>query len=418
MAESTATTDWSPAETAELDELSHDPPMVEPVQCEDEDELRRWFEGFSGAAVVRPLMVGAALSLRYDSEGRLALACDRGNGAVGAAVTDTARRIAGVPDVIDTYDIEVRGDVYTPRPLFEERLAGEYEAPDRAAADLLGSESATDELIGELRFCARDVFGVTFDSEADKLTWLDELGFRTPPWRRLDDLQSPRLDEREGLAPADYPTHGVVLRANRIDEQRRLGRTAERAAYEIAYASPTGARAKAPTPIERNDGDDAPAPQRARLEQLERFADQMEIDGLGPGLLARMYDRGIIEQPADLYDVTVADLLDVDGVGRTRAQSLVEAIDRRRSVRPETFLAALGIDQLGRHAARRLVERFEDLDAVLNADAERLVEVPAIGPVIARKVVEGVEQHAEVIAALRDRIELTATELDEAESEH
>jgi DNA ligase (NAD+) len=151
-------------------------------------------------------------------------------------------------------------------------------------------------------------------------------------------------------------------------------------------------------------GDDC---RHACLRQLEHFTSKMEIKGVGPKLLEQLFDAGLVSEPSDFFTLTLDELTALERVGETLANKLLGRIDDRREVRVDVFLQALGIDELGRHVAEILADKFDDLDAILSVDAETLVEIPTIGEIIAEKVTAGFRQNAQLIASLREHLELT-----------
>jgi DNA ligase (NAD+) len=218
-------------------QVPHDPPMLSLDKCYDEETLLKWFEKFEGTAVASPKIDGVAVSLRYDADGRLFVAATRGTGRVGELITGNVMRIENVPRTIDTHDIEVRGEAYMPLSVFEERFKEEYSSPRNLTAGALKLKNPQETAGYGVRFFAYDVLGVAFDTEADKMTWLEELGFDTVDWREVD---KPKLqhtfDEIDASRRArDYEMDGVVYRANSCEEQRRMGHTAHHPRYSIAY---------------------------------------------------------------------------------------------------------------------------------------------------------------------------------------
>jgi DNA ligase (NAD+) len=222
-------------------QVPHDPPMLSLDKCYEEEDLTKWFEKFEGAVVVSPKIDGVAVSLRYDADGRLFLAATRGTGRVGELITENVMRIDNVPRTIDTHDIEVRGEAYIPISVFEERFKEEYSSPRNLAAGALKLKNPAETAGYGVRFFAYDVLGVEFDTESDKMTWLEEIGFDAVDWRHAehdqmqaiyDEIQVQRLAGDPGR---DYEMDGVVYRADSCEEQRRMGFTSHHPRYSIAY---------------------------------------------------------------------------------------------------------------------------------------------------------------------------------------
>ena len=112
----------------------------------------------------------------------------------------------------------------------------------------------------------------------------------------------------------------------------------------------------------------------------------LDIAGLGEKTVDQLVDAGLIEDPADLYDLEVKALTPLEGMAEKSATNLVQAIAGSRRAPLERLLVALGIRHVGGSVARLLAERFRSLEAIAGADAEALQEVPGIGPEIAASV--------------------------------
>lgn len=122
--------------------------------------------------------------------------------------------------------------------------------------------------------------------------------------------------------------------------------------------------------------------------ELWASRDGMDIEGLGPSLLDKLVDTGIIKDPVDLYDLTISNLLGVEGVASTGATNIIVAIGRSRKCKLEKLLYSLGIRNASMGTAKRLAHRFRTLQAVACASYEELVSVPDIGPVVARSIID------------------------------
>ena len=112
----------------------------------------------------------------------------------------------------------------------------------------------------------------------------------------------------------------------------------------------------------------------------------MDIDGLGEKLVDQLVEKGLVEDPADLYRLRKEDLVALERMGEKSAANLLAAIERSKSTTLARFLYALGIPQVGEATAQALAEHFGDLDAIMKATPEQLEEVPDVGPVVARAI--------------------------------
>lgn len=230
----------TPLESAPLHDVhqvSHDPPMLSLEKCYDEETLLKWFDKFEGDVLVSPKVDGVAMCVRYDTQGSLALAATRGSGRVGEVITDNARQLDGLPLKVDAQHIEVRGEAYMPLSVFRADFAADYANPRNLTAGALKLKDAAATKYYRIRFFAYDVLGVEFDTELEKMRWLKSLGF-DPVGSEVvarEQLQASFERIMASQADADFQMDGVVYRANRRDEQQRLGFTGHHPRHSIAY---------------------------------------------------------------------------------------------------------------------------------------------------------------------------------------
>ncbi len=123
-----------------------------------------------------------------------------------------------------------------------------------------------------------------------------------------------------------------------------------------------------------------------RVQRLIYFARTMEIDGLGERTAEQLVERGLVEDPADLYFLEEEALLELEGFAEKKAQKLLEAIAASRERPLAQVIAALGIRGVGATVAQLLAERFHSLDALAAADEESLAAIEGLGPITARSI--------------------------------
>ncbi|WP_125706316.1 NAD-dependent DNA ligase LigA [Lacticaseibacillus daqingensis] len=140
-------------------------------------------------------------------------------------------------------------------------------------------------------------------------------------------------------------------------------------------------------------------------EQLTHFASRnaMNIDGLGPKIIAQLQALGLVQDVADLYTLTAADLSVLDKFKEKSVNNLLKAIANSRQNSVERLLFGLGIRHVGSKAARILAEHFGDLDHLMTAAVEDVAEIKGIGPIIADSAVTYFRTEAvhTLVAALR-----------------
>jgi DNA ligase (NAD+) len=116
-------------------------------------------------------------------------------------------------------------------------------------------------------------------------------------------------------------------------------------------------------------------------------ANALDIDGLGEKLVDHLVEEGLVEDLADLFDLTVDELASLERMGQTSARNLVEAIgdSRKRATLPR-LVHALGIPHVGRATADDLARAFGSLDELAAADRERLEQTAGLGETVASAI--------------------------------
>jgi DNA ligase (NAD+) len=122
-----------------------------------------------------------------------------------------------------------------------------------------------------------------------------------------------------------------------------------------------------------------------RKETIRHFASRaaMDIEGLGEKLVDQLVDAGLVSDPADVYDLTLEKLVELERMGEKSAKNLLDALEKSKKTTFARFLYALGIRDVGEATALALAAHVDSLDELMDADEERLQEVPDIGPVVA-----------------------------------
>ena len=108
----------------------------------------------------------------------------------------------------------------------------------------------------------------------------------------------------------------------------------------------------------------------------------------GEATVEQMYRLGLVRTPADLYDLTKAGLMTLEGWKDRSAERFLESLRASRSVGFERVLFALGIRYVGESTAREIARHFGNIDAVAAASKEELLAVQDVGEVIAQSVVD------------------------------
>jgi len=123
-------------------------------------------------------------------------------------------------------------------------------------------------------------------------------------------------------------------------------------------------------------------------QRIQHFASRsaMDIDGLGEKISQQLFERGLVKSLPDLYELTIDDLLSLEGFAEKSAENLLQEIEASKHQTLARFLVALSIPQLGEHMARLLSENFNDLDELMDVSQDDLEKLDEIGPVVAKSV--------------------------------
>ena len=150
-----------------------------------------------------------------------------------------------------------------------------------------------------------------------------------------------------------------------------------------------------------------------QLEGLVHFAakEAMDIDGLSYARIQQLLDAGYVHDVADLYDVTVEQLVALDRFGRKSAENLVAAIAASKQQPLSRLLFGLGIRHVGAQAAQLLAKQYGTLDAMMAASPAQLGEVRGIGDIIAASVASWFADPT--VQALTERLRARGVRLDE-----
>jgi DNA ligase (NAD+) len=114
----------------------------------------------------------------------------------------------------------------------------------------------------------------------------------------------------------------------------------------------------------------------------------MDIEGLGGETVALLYNNGLVKDYADLYELSIADILPLERMAQKSAENLVNGIEKSKEVPFERVLYAIGIRYVGETVAKKLVKHYKNIDNLQNAGLMDLVLVDEIGERIAKSVIE------------------------------
>lgn len=123
-------------------------------------------------------------------------------------------------------------------------------------------------------------------------------------------------------------------------------------------------------------------------EGLIHFAsrDAMNITGLGPAVVDKLFANHLVADVAGIYRLTVEDLLTLEGVKEKSAEKLYDAIQASKENSAEKLLFGLGIRHVGSKVSQILLQEFHDLDQLATADPERIAAIDSLGMVVAQSL--------------------------------
>jgi DNA ligase (NAD+) len=245
-----------------FEKVTHPIPMLSLENAFNDDDVKafaeriRRFLSLDANASLRltaePKIDGLSLSLRYEN-GRLVTAATRGDGTVGENVTENAKTIADIPNVLAGEDIpeivEIRGEVYMGHSAFlslNERMAAEgkptYVNPRNTAAGSLRQLDSAITATRPLNFFAYawgEMGEMPRTTQMGMVEWMQEAGFRINPlMKRFDDVDTLLEHYRaiEKTRPElEYDIDGVVYKVDDLALQERLGLKARVPRWAIAH---------------------------------------------------------------------------------------------------------------------------------------------------------------------------------------
>ena len=137
----------------------------------------------------------------------------------------------------------------------------------------------------------------------------------------------------------------------------------------------------------RCTGIDCPA---QRMRHIIHFVSRaaMDIDGLGPSIIAQLLEKNLISTAADLYFLKTEDIAALDKMGEKSAANLQAALERSKQNSLDRVITALGIRHIGEKGGKILARHYGSLDALITAGEDELSEIADIGPVMACSIKE------------------------------
>ncbi|HKO77366.1 MAG TPA: NAD-dependent DNA ligase LigA [Flavobacterium sp.] len=119
----------------------------------------------------------------------------------------------------------------------------------------------------------------------------------------------------------------------------------------------------------------------------------MDIEGLGGETVALLFNNGLVHNYADLYELTVEQILPLERMAQKSAENLVKGVENSKSIPFESVLFALGIRFVGETVAKKLAKHYKNIDALQQATLMDLILVDEIGERIAKSVIDFFENN-------------------------
>lgn len=126
----------------------------------------------------------------------------------------------------------------------------------------------------------------------------------------------------------------------------------------------------------------------------------MDIDGLGDSVAWDLVDKNLVKEFSDIYKLTKADLLSLEGFADKSASNLLDAITNSKTVDLDKFIYALGIPDVGRGTAKRLANHFTCVGEFLGVDIGTLLLIKDIGPITALSITSWLDFNHRIVSNL------------------
>jgi DNA ligase (NAD+) len=121
---------------------------------------------------------------------------------------------------------------------------------------------------------------------------------------------------------------------------------------------------------------------------LEHFVSVFEIYELGPKILRRFKDEGLITDAADIFTLQKEDIAPLERFGEKSAENIIREIEEKKKIPLSKFLWALGILHVGEETARDLASTFGTLEKLLSATVEEINDIENVGSAVSKSVHE------------------------------
>ncbi len=163
-------------------------------------------------------------------------------------------------------------------------------------------------------------------------------------------------------------------------------------------------------PVHREDGEAAvrctnPLCRAQLARSIEHFVsrDAMDIEGMGPSVVEKLMEAGLVESCADLYTLKAEDIASLEKMGKKSADNLIGALEKSKSNDMPRLLFALGIRHIGLTAAKNISKAVGSFDRLFEITTEELCTIEDVGEKMAKSLVDffSLESTKELIESLK-----------------
>jgi DNA ligase (NAD+) len=230
-----------------------------------------------------------------------------------------------------------------------------------------------------------------------KPVWLGGTTVKRATLHNFDEIG--RLDLHIGDFVLVEKSGEIIPKIIQVEKEKRLPtiETIEKPTHCPVCASPL--RQDEEEVVIRCENLHCPAMKQSLLEHFVS-REAMNIDNLGPSLIAQLLASGKVKNIPDLYRLTKEDLLELERMADKSADNVITAIAKSKKNSLEHFLHGLGIRFIGRTSARNIARHFKNLDAIIQASIEDLKTVPDVGERMAQSLYQFFHQERELAEVL------------------
>ena len=145
--------------------------------------------------------------------------------------------------------------------------------------------------------------------------------------------------------------------------------------------------------------------------RMTHFLKTIEVDGVGPGIVNKLLDSGVVSSIPDLFKLKVSDISKLEGMGKSSANNVVDAINARRKIPLAVFLDSLGIHGLGTTTSKMIAKEFKTIEEVMAVAPECFEELDGIGEKTATSIGKGLERlETMVVEIMSSGVEIVPVE--------